>query len=1518
MRALADTPPLKEEGDDRPADELALLWRPPAPDEPPDPRHTDRFLQTDLVAEELQRRLFYVRQQARTVLREQGYSVHYLALGFLSWTNPQDPAEVRKAPLILVPVELQRTRVASTFKLAWNGDDVLTNISLQEKLAEMQVVIPDFAMPDDKGGIDEYFMAVSEATAGQHGWQVTADIALDFFSFTKFVMYKDLDPQAWPEGQSPMDHPLVKQVLDPQHDTPPLTDFAVDDFDSTIDPSSLYYIMDADPSQIGVIEAVKAGHNLVVEGPPGTGKSQTITNLIAELLAAGRSVLFVSEKMAALEVVKDRLDRVGLGDYCLELHSRKTRKKEVLRELERTLNLRAPQAIDTAAEFSRLSDLTRDLNGYAEALRAPYGTIARSPYQLLEDIERCLQTFANSGRSRPAIDLPDAVDCTPEEYETAVRHVRELSDALQLVAPIRQHPWFGTDPRATLPPDEEEVANHIADTLDALDDIERLADGLVAVTAIRQPVSVCDFSPALEAANLIAQAPEVHVDILTHPDWDTPDAARSLISAVESYGGLRSAVAEVFVDHACTMDIAPLLEEYKQESARFLRFLSSRYRYLKREISMLYRGPAPAGIEQRISDLVRLVDLERARRAVVDRGLQGRALFGQLWRDERSDPGELGLFRKWMSGIRQAHRSGLITTRTLRLISTDLDRAVVIARHDQLAAACASFEEHYERLNERLSVDHGLVFGSPADNVEVAGLRQWLATLKGARDSVQRWSQFRARADRCTMTIAEGVPATVLDGQVVAEDLAPAFEAAVAENVLRQALCERRILSEFVGELHDQKRMRFAKLDRELIHSNRQRLARRLHEGRPRVQPGAPAGSEVGIIQGEFNRKRGHMPIRRLLSRAGRLIQRIKPCFMMSPLSIAQYLDPLTARFDVVIFDEASQVRPEDALGALLRGAQLVVMGDTRQLPPTSFFDHLADAAELDDESTSVAEVESILHQCKRSFATQSLRWHYRSRHQSLIAVSNQEFYDNRLNIYPSPVDHDDYLGLRFNHLPDTVYDRGTGGVNRDEARAVVATAMDLFRRYPNKSIGVGAFNIRQQQAILEEVELQLKQHPELEDHFAEDRIDEFFVKNLETIQGDERDIILISIGFGFDAAGKLSHNFGPLNQEGGERRLNVLITRARERCEVFSNFTADDLAVDPSSPFGLRALHAFLDFARRRHLRTHNRDLPADASSFERGIASFLNDAGFETRGQIGCASYRVDLGVVDPNESGRFLLGIEGDGPRYHAAQVARDRERLRAQVMEGLGWSLHRMWALDWYRDRQHCQERLLTLLENLRARPADPRPRYTRPSIQAVQYEESATIDADVHADGTIDPYVICPQRADWDVQRDLHDHTPHDLGVIIADVVNVEGPIHVEEVTRRLRTWWDLSRAGTRVRNAIESGIIEAVGARRIRRDRRDFLWPVPERPPPVRRRTGNPSPRLELICDEEIEAAAERVLDLYHAAFPDALARQVARCLGVRAISSAVSDRIHRVVKDAVTDGRLVQLTNGMLDRTAR
>ncbi|MFH1950950.1 MAG: DUF3320 domain-containing protein [Pseudomonadota bacterium] len=1514
-----------DEGSTLTEQEASIIWKIQPEKETEDHRY-DRFLQTLLEKGILQKRLFYIYQQAKSILEELGHTVLFLALGFLEWKESEEAGQLRRAPLILVPIELERLRVGTSFKVKWTGEEILTNISLQAKLLEQGIRLSDFEMPEREEEIDRFFISVQEAVSPMSEWKVLTDITLDFFSFTKFVMYKDLDPKAWPEGHTPAEHHLIQAILDPGSVSQDYDSFFEGDIDEKLRSWDTYHVMDGDPSQIAVIEEVKGGSNLVVEGPPGTGKSQTITNVIAELLASKKSVLFVSEKMAALEVVKSRLDKVGLGQFCLELHSRKRNKKEFLKELERTLSLSVSEISCSEEKYEELERLKRDLNDYAKALREPFGTLETTPFALLSILEKVRRHFEKVGRPMPHIRFPEAEKCDRDQWKEAMARLRNLSEILPLIRPVSGHPFFGCEATKILPADEREIEDLLGKSVEKLDRLLQKLGFLSEKASISPPETVGHLEGALKAARVIAASKPTDRNVLLNEEWNRPsEKSAEIIRKVETFQGLIGEIREKYRDEALRQDVSSILNEYKNQSKRRFRFLRGAYRRIRHTLRDMYKEKPPRQRLQVLTDLETLkvcLDLRAEIRGLPGAGV---ALFGSHWNAEESNVPSLTDFSKWIVQFRQQLITKALKDDAVDRVSSGVSRSEIEARIREVVAAFRGFVETYKRVTAYLKPDHKRVFSADIKEVTFHDLKVRLEGWLNAISFLQRWTQYVEARNGCLKTVTGPMIPSVEKDEMLPEDVVPAFEANFSEELLRIAFKERDALSSFVGDLHEKKIGRFMRLDRELIQMNRQRLLAKLFQDRPAISRGASSGSEAGILLGEFGKKRRHMPIRKLMSAAGGLIERIKPCFMMSPLSIAQFLDPLSSRFDVIIFDEASQVKPEDALGALLRGNKVAVFGDTRQLPPTTFFENVVEAREEEHEeivSASVSDVESILHQCKRCFPTKTLSWHYRSKHESLIAVSNQEFYDNRLLIYPSPRERSETHGLQFVHLPETVYDRGRSSTNRKEAKAVARAAVEHYRSYPGKSLGVGTFNIRQQQAILEEIELQVHLDREVEGFFRSNRHEHFFVKNLETIQGDERDVIFISVGFGFDQGRRLSLNFGPLNQDGGERRLNVLITRARERCVVFSNFQAKDLALDHGAPFGIRAFKTFLSYAENGDLiQTYDPQKDVE-SPFEASVYEFLRTQGVIVRKQVGCAGFRVDLAVVDPDNAGRYLMGIECDGAKYHSSPVARDRDRLRQQILEKLGWRIHRIWSTDWYRNRKECEGNLIRVIKEARrlgasreggksGEPGHKKEGEKRnEKAQVIKFPGEAIVQRKDFR-GEVPWYQVCTSLG-IPATGELHEQLARVLAVAVSNVVEVEGPVHVDEVVHRIRTLWGLKRSGLRIVKAVHQGVKAAERQGTVRR-RGDFLWPASRDEVKVRRRSNDPPPKIEFICDEEIEEAVKIVLGNQFATAKEDLVQQGCRLLGIKATREHTAERVRSVISALIKKGELEELQSGMI-----
>ncbi len=576
-------------------------------------------------------------------------------------------------------------------------------------------------------------------------------------------------------------------------------------------------------------------------------------------------------------------------------------------------------------------------------------------------------------------------------------------------------------------------------------------------------------------------------------------------------------------------------------------------------------------------------------------------------------------------------------------------------------------------------------------------------------ESVLPWSKYLSLR---TLAQKEGLGDFVValeDGKLPSHALAPAFELAAYQSIGRSVYQSFPELSQFNGASHEKTRDAYRALDAEIVELTGKDFANQIDKNTrvPEGQRGATVGdyTEMHLLRREINKQRRHIPIRQLVKRAGRALQELKPCFMMGPLSVAQYLEQGALKFDLVVMDEASQLRPEEALGAIARGKQLVVVGDPKQLPPTSFFDRMLDSGEELDEDeapATTAGMESILDICQQLFTpVRSLRWHYRSHHESLIAFSNHHFYKN-LVVFPSPYARNSGLGVKYRYVRSGVYkDRQ----NIPEAQRIVDAVLEHMLKRQGESLGVVTLNQAQKELIEELLEKKLKSFVEGAQFMSRWNAEgwPFFVKNLENVQGDERDVIFISTTFG-KAAGtdKIRQNFGPISRPDGWRRLNVLFTRAKRRIELFTSMSAGDIVVDEKTPLGTKALRDYLDFAKRGVLVTTDEGEREPDSDFEVSVANVLTSMGYEVKPQLGVAGFFIDMAVRNPDRPGEFLAGIECDGATYHSGFSVRDRDRIRQEILESLGWKgrIYRIWSTDWFYNPRQETERLRSFIEERR--------------------------------------------------------------------------------------------------------------------------------------------------------------------------------------------------------------------------
>ena len=771
--------------------------------------------------------------------------------------------------------------------------------------------------------------------------------------------------------------------------------------------------------------------------------------------------------------------------------------------------------------------------------------------------------------------------------------------------------------------------------------------------------------------------------------------------------------------------------------------------------------------------------------------------FGDLYSGAQTDIAAVRSALEWARSLRT-----MITGTDAPLTPAQVKAADSAVPAGQLAAAAETWQRASRALAGAFDASRQPDLAAELDDFDDA--RDLISALREDTGGKDEWHIYRS----CRTTL-DGYGLGMAIDFCISERVPSRQVPRVIERALLQEWAEHHLradpdLSTVRAPDRDALVSEYRELDRALIAAATGSIIRTCNARRPRSDVG-----EAAVIRHEAEKKRKHMPVRTLIDRSRHVTQAIKPCFMMSPLAVSQYL-PADLRFDVVIFDEASQVSPGDAINCIYRGSALILAGDQKQLPPTNFFagNTADDEEEWSEDSDDTTEFESVLDLAKASGAYQSLtlRWHYRSRHEALIAFSNASFYEGRLITFPARHQEGPDVGVEL-FLVDGTYRRGTSRDNPEEAAVVARRVIHHYDTRPALSLGVVTFSEAQADAVDLAVSRARQDRPDLDRFFTNDRLKGFFVKSLESVQGDERDVMIFSIGYGPDENQKITMNFGPLNKQGGWRRLNVAITRARYRNEIVTSIRASDIT-ESATTEGLRHLRRYLDYAAR--------GLPAlalgtsaggDAESpFEESVINVIRSWGYELTPQVGTAGYRIDIGVRHPDHPGVYALGVECDGYQYHSSRVARDRDRLREQVLRGLGWNLHRIWGTAWYRDRNGEEHKLRAAIEHAATAPVHglltgltQPPEGTHPVIRT----EAATFD---QAPPWAAPYITAqvPRLPHWIDPSQPGSYTSMAAG--IRDVVMTEAPVHIAVLQQRLRDAWDIGRIGARIRDNIDAAI----------------------------------------------------------------------------------------------------------------
>lgn len=1263
-------------------------------------------LPSPLQRRDLEARLIELHRQAKNDLAEGGANTLFLAVGFLRWKKKPEDIRFYRAPLLLVPVKLERRSASSSFSLRYHEDEPRFNATLLQFIeGEFDLRLPQFNgdLPTDANGVDvpRLLTMMRSAVRDVPGMEVVDETALSTFSFAKFLMWKDLVERT----DALRENRVVRHLIDTPEQ---VFSGAAEPFaeEASLDarpPADVVSLLPADSSQTAASLAAAEGRDFVIIGPPGTGKSQTIANMIANCLATGKSVLFVAEKTAALDVVYRRLREHGLGDHCIELHSSKADRRNFLGQLKNSWEKGAKAGDDEWVRINEQLRLRRDeLNRYVAALHKTYRN-GLTPYAALG---LALQG-ANQAAPKLGWSNLDAHDHTQRqdleriagEVGLAFRSI-ETRPALQLI----DHAEWTSAWQADL------LAK--AAELGTASDI--LAAGLGAFLGAlgfqpRPDAALAEIAVLEAIAKVLIDSSGENLSIFFDTDLNSlPKALTALAADIAAFGAASSRLSASY-DQAAILraDIEGIEAQWREAAAAFW----PKAQLDKRKTQKLLQTYVTNGTADPDLDLPALLAMRASAQAIAVNPLATKPVsFAGLDTDTERVAQMLALASRMRSALGPFASNG----EALRAVIRALDQTLRSGAEDHVRQTARRLVASRTSFDTALAAFSAIAGKTPplSGATPLADLRALLDELPQASHLLRDWTSWcRSRQE----AVRHGLAPLVADleaGTTPPDQATAAVRLAYARWWTPQVLDTDPVLRDFRRFQHEHAIADFRQIDDMVRAQATQRVLNAISHGLPAIQT-VPRNSELGLLRHQMELQRPSRSIREMIGGMPESFGKLAPCMLMSPLSIAQYLPPNQALFDVVIFDEASQITTWDAVGAIARARQTIVVGDPKQLPPTNFFGRNEEDEEVVDHEK---DLESILDEVKASgIPVRDLRWHYRSRNESLIAFSNHHYYQNRLVTFPSPNVEDRAVQLR--KVPG-IYDRGKSRTNRAEAQAIVDEAvgrLSAWLKLPEKerpTLGVITFNAQQQSLIQDLFDAARRDRPELEWFFAEDRIEPVIVKNLENVQGDERDVILFSITFSEDAAGKRSMDFGALNRDGGERRLNVAVTRARQELLVFSGFTADQIDINRTKGMGVKHLKAFLDFAERGAIALPAQDegsVGALESPFEEAVAAQLEARGWEIVPQVGISGFRVDMGIRDPDRRGTYLAGVECDGATYHSSATARDRDKVREQVLRGLGWTIVRVWSTDWWFDPAGATERLHTALterlETLRAQRAE---------------------------------------------------------------------------------------------------------------------------------------------------------------------------------------------------------------------
>ena len=1363
-----------------------------------------RTYQTDT---ELEKSLKNLYRSSRLSIEENGANTLYLALGMLRWYETPSSERRRYAPILLLPVEIIRKSASTGYVIRSREEDTMLNITLLEMLRQnFGINVPGLdTLPLDESGVNVrlIYSIFRNSIKNQPKWDVEEQAILGIFSFNKFIMWNDIHNNA----DKLMENKLVRSIVNGK------IEFEVDDtetdaseLDKILTPADIVLPISADSSQLEAVYESINDKTYVLHGPPGTGKSQTITNIIANALYKGKRVLFVAEKMAALEVVKKRLDSIGLGPFCLELHSNKAKKTAVLSQLKETTEINKKCSSENfLRDSNRLFELRKEQNVYIEALHKPY------PFglTLYQAIARYLHLQTNYELKFIQSLFADITTDKLLKWQDAIDLIVSVCNAC---GHPYKNPLTGINIINYSPELKEQVSVDIKKLIDVLLELKTSVHSLSLLFG-GEHYSKEKIEVAETLISILSKIPELTPALLCEKQPErTLVECKEIIVHGKERDRKKDSVTRIFTETILPIDARVILNEWNLACNKwFIPRLIGQGKVRKQLAVYIHNGSIKqVDIKQVLGELIKYQENRIVVNSYSD-NLQ--SLFGKLAKPEKEKWDSIQQivddFSQFNTAVLDFEKDINKADRFKESLSTQLVNGIDAFRYlndktfSHFVELVSTYKELTNKVTNVLNVDISEYTYNEGYwiDTEISQLNAWGSNL----DKLKDWYQWLIASRRANDLQIGFVADEFATQNIPTNQLRDSFLKGFYRASIDYIISKEPNLELFKGKMFNDVILKYQELTTIFTEITKKELYAKLAATIPSFTIEAAQNSEVGILQRSIKNNGRGVSIRSLFDQIPTLLSRMCPCVLMSPISVAQYISPDAEKFDLIIFDEASQMPTYEAIGAIARGKNIIIVGDPKQMPPTNFFS----TNTVDEDNLDKEDLESILDDSLAlSIPSRYLLWHYRSKHESLIAFSNSEYYDNKLLTFPSP----DNIESKVRLIPiKGFYDKGKSRQNRQEAEFVIK---EISRRLSNKelrkkSIGVVTFSSVQQSLIEDLLSDLFKSRPDLETLALECQ-EPLFIKNLENVQGDERDIILFSIGYGPDSEGRVSMNFGPLNREGGERRLNVAVSRARYEMLIFSTLSSDQIDLNRTSAIGVAGLKRFLEFAEKGEtLNRSIRLVSTEEASIELIIAAKLRERGYDVHTNIGASGYKIDIAIVDKENSGNYLLGIICDGEIYKRTKTTRDREIVQSSVLRLLGWNICRVWTLDWWENPIDVLELIESSIEKARNNTpeqlvadnhAENKNEVEKEIIEQPSEEtvSSETIEhAEVEKIGEPYLYANLPFSRYPSEGFLYYDYKAFILDQL-SNVIQFETPISRSLLCKRVLNSWGISRLGSRI------------------------------------------------------------------------------------------------------------------------